>query len=380
MMRIKVNSIISSILTKRVNTSIKLRKACQAYAIAIGLGIFLCLLMGWLQAYPTLIEKGYSRFFFQLYSYLPKLLLGWIPFSVGDLFYPVALIFLVYLLVQAVLSLLRKAWLLALYRFLKLSFSIILLYLFFYLSWGLNYYRVPLYQQLGLELKGLKQEDYLFVLDKHIQRCNDLRTQFSPTEDGRGRAKKELEDLMKTDVRVQPILSTTQVKAKSPLSSHLVSYFAVSGYFNPFTQEVQVNENMPLPGYPFTVVHELTHQMGIGFEDECNFVAFLKLQDHKDPWYRYAASYETVQYLLRTLAAQDESLYTEYYNRLSAEVKADLKGERDYWKHYTGWINDLFGFLYSGYLQHNNQPEGLERYSMMSRMVVAWELKQIPKP
>lgn len=379
-MRKKENNIISSILTKRVNTSAKLKKRCQAYAIAIGLGIFLCLLMGWFQSYPAFIEKGYSRLFFPAYSYLPKLLLSWIPFSVGDLFYPAAVIFLVYLLVQTIVSLFRKAWRHALLRFLKLSCSILLLYIFFYMSWGLNYYREPLYQQMGLDLKGLKKEDYLQVLDKHIQRCNDLRIQFSPSEDGRGRAKKELEDLMKTDTRLQPILSTTQVKAKSPLSSHLVSYFAVSGYFNPFTQEVQVNENMPLPGYPFTVVHELTHQMGIGFEDECNFIAFLKLQGHKDPWYRYAASYETVQYLLRTLAAQDESLYKEYYSRLSEEVKADLKGERDYWRHYTGWINDLFGFLYSGYLQHNNQPEGLERYSMMSRMVVAWEIKQIPKP
>ena len=380
MMRKKVSNFISSILTKRANTGVKLRKACQAYAIAIGLVLVFCLAMEWLQVYPALIERAYSRSFFTIYSYLPKLLFGWIPFSVGDLFYAAAFIFLLYLLLQVVLALFRKAWLCALLNTLKLSFSVLLLYLFFYLSWGLNYYRVPLYQQIGLTLKGIKKEDYLFVLDKHIQRCNDLRSQFSPSEDARRRAKVELEALMKNDTLLRPILSTTQVKAKSPLSSHWVSYFGVSGYFNPFTQEVQVNERMPLPGYPFTVVHELTHQMGIGFEDECNFVAFLKLQDHPDPWYRYAASYETVQYLLRTLAAQDESVYKDYYSRLSALVKADLKAERDYWKHYTGWINDLFGFLYGGYLQHNNQPEGLDRYSMMSRMVVAWELKQIPKP
>src|SRR5690606_28798732 len=156
-------------------------------------------------------------------------------------------------------------------------------------------------------------------------------------------------------------------------SSHLVSFFTVTGYFNPFTQEVQVNQLMPKTSYPFTVAHELAHQMGIGFEDECNFVAFLVLHNDSNSWYRYAAYYETVQYLLRPLFYQDRLLYNNYANLLSEKVKSDLYKDQEFWKSYYGWINQLSSFFYSGYLRHNNQPEGVARYTLMGRLVVAWE-------
>src|SRR5690606_14010320 len=118
--------------------------------------------------------------------------------------------------------------------------------------------------------------DYLEVLDKYIQRANQLREELQLEDLDRTQAKKELEKLMEADALFAGVLSKTQVRTKAPISSELISYFTVTGYFNPFTQEVQVNQQIPIASYPFTVVHELAHQMGIGFEDECNFIAFLK--------------------------------------------------------------------------------------------------------
>lgn len=343
-----------------------------------GIGICVLLLIGCEVAKhdPSWIERYYSQGFYSYFSYLPKVLFGWLPFSLGDLFYVAVVVSILFLCLQLLRAMWRRHFSVAWNHFLKLILTILALYLFFYVSWGLNYYRIPMTHHLELQVDSLTKKDYLYVLDKYIERCNSLRATIKPEQLDKTKAKGELEILMQQDVSLNPILSHTQVQAKSPLSSTLVSYFTVTGYFNPFTHEVQVNEKMPIVSYPFTVVHELGHQMGIGFEDECNFTAFLKLVDHPEPWYRYAAAYETVQYVLRSLRMEDQALFEEYYNKLSPLVLADMATERAFWKKYSGWVEGLTSYLYSGYLQHNNQPEGIERYSMMSRMVVAWEIKQ----
>ena len=132
---------------------------------------------------------------------------------------------------------------------------------------------------------------------------------------------------------------------------------------------------MPLISYPFTVAHELSHQMGIGFEDECNFIAFVKLKDNPDPWFQYSAYYQSVTYLLRTLYLVDSTQFGAYQDKLSPKVILDIKEEQSYWRQYTGWLTDVSGIFYNQYLKYNNQAEGMARYGMVSRLIIAWEQK-----
>jgi len=328
---------------------------------------------------PNAVERYYSQGFYPLFSYLPKWLIGWIPFSVGDLFYIVALLSFLFLLVSAIIRLFRKQWLGAWLYALRVFTLSLLLYGYFYVSWGMNYYRVPLQEQLQLQVDSLDQDDYLAVLDRYIDTLNKLRARIDTTALDRASVQHELATMMKQKTKFLPMLSRTQVHAKNPLSSELVSYFTVTGYLNPFTQEVQVNAIAPITSYPFTVVHELAHQMGIGFEDECNFIAFLALHNHPNLHYQYAAYYETVEYLLRPLYFQDEERYRAYVLKLSDSVKADYRKDRWFWQRYRGPLDRLMGFFYGNYLKHNNQPEGVARYSLMSRLVVAWDKKQQTK-
>lgn len=340
------------------------------------------------QGYPLAVERYYSQGFYPLFAHLPKLAFGWMPFSIGDLFYAAAVGLLLFLTGKMIMSLFKRRYARAMGAMLWLATMGLGLYVFFYISWGLNYYRVPLATQMDLRMDSITKTDYLQVLDKYVDRTNVLRQQINPDQLDRKTAKRELSAYMLQEngqadkqqdhalLVLNNYLSKTQSKVKAPLSSEVVSYFTVTGYFNPFTQEVQVNENIPIMGYPFTVVHELAHQMGVGFEDEANFIAYLKLREHPNTWYRYAASYETMQYLLRSLYFQDPELYKAYIAKLSPQVIQDINEERAFWRSYSGWINNLTDIFYSGYLKHNNQPEGMERYSMMVRLVVAAELQQ----
>lgn len=345
------------------------------YYYTIGLGLLAVFFIQWFQQDPDRVEQYYSRGFYPLFAHLPKLLFAWLPFSFGDIFYGLLVLLISYLGFRFVVRLLRGNWSAAWFTCLRLLSLLLGAYVYFYLSWGLNYYRQPLSQQLSLQVDTLSQAQHLRVLDAFILQANTLGEQLGGKDLDRHPVTADLESFMLKDTLLKDILSKSYVQGKAPLSSTLISYFTVTGYFNPFTQEVQVNQNMPAISYPFTTVHELAHQMGIGFEDECNFIAFLKLHQHPNPWYRYAAYYETVQYLLRPLYG-DKELYTAYFAKLSPLVVEDVRKDQVFWQSYQTWFNSLTDWFYTGFLKHNNQPEGMARYDMMSRLVIAWELKK----
>src|SRR5690606_22496256 len=160
--------------------------------------------------------------------------------------------------------------------------------------------------------------------------ANDIREKIDLENQQRKGVRKDLEEWVRQDTQFYDILSRSQIHGKAPISSTAVSYFTVSGYFNPFTLEVQVNQHIPMASYPFVTVHELAHQMGIGFEDECNFIAFRKLLVHEDEWYRYSACYAAIQYLLYPLYEEIE-LFEQYKAMLSPQVQKDLDEERAFW-------------------------------------------------
>lgn len=346
----------------------------KRYAFQLGIGCLLLLFLYFFKQQALWVEASYSRGIYPAFSFLPKLLFSWIPFSVGDLFYILTAAVFIGLFGKMIQSIWKKKWNVLLLRFLQLVSFCLALYLYFYASWGLNYYRVPLAKQLFLKTDTITLEQHTFVLDKFIARANEIRPQILFSQD-RKAMDQELSLLMKNDQVFDGILSKTQIEVKKPLSSRIISYFTVTGYFNPFTQEVQVNQEIPLVSYPFTVVHELSHQMGIGFEDECNFIAFYKLRQHSNLQYQYAAYYEAINYLLRTLYLADPKLFALHKKKLSPLILKDFEEERLFWEKYRGWINNLSGIFYDGYLKHNNQPEGMARYSLMSRLVIANELK-----
>ncbi|PVH25107.1 DUF3810 domain-containing protein [Sphingobacterium corticibacter] len=325
---------------------------------------------------PARVEWLYSRNLYPLYSYLPTILFSWLPFSLGDLFYGFAVIGLLLLFVRGIRFLILKKWEQAGRSGLQFVCTILLLHHIFYMSWGLNYYRQPLAMNYALDVANISTEDYEIVLDSLIRRANVLRQQVDVQLIANSRNMQPLEHVMLADTTFNTILSKKHISAKHPVSSTLASYFTVNGYFNPFTHEVQVNALIPWPSFPFTVAHELSHQMGIGFEDECNFIAYQVLSEHPNPWYAYSAHYAAVQSLLGAMRYAKPQLFNTYFRKLDPAIVRDLQSEQDFWSNYSGPVNYISGIIYNHYLQHNNQPEGTQRYSMMNRLIVAWYKKE----
>ncbi len=331
------------------------------------IGIFIFSLV---EQHSQWIEAFYARGFYRSYSH--------VPFSLGDLFYVLVVAFLLYSIAKLIGNLWKGRWKSSFRSVLTMINLVLGLYFFFYLSWGMNYYREPISINANLKVDSLKLADYLVVLNGFLDSTNNLREHVNPSEweEHKETIQRDLNTWVQQDTAFADFLSRGQIRAKSPINSRIVSFFGVSGYFNPFTHEAHVNKAMPVTFLPFTTVHELAHQQGIGFEDEANFIAFARLQRHPQIFYRYSAYLQTTLYMLLELQVMYPDLGKDYKGRLSAKVLNDMEKERYFWSQYTGWVDDVMGLFYNQYLKHNNQQEGIARYDRMTRLVLAYELKR----
>ena len=371
---------MKSVVNRTTNCTMKMKLKAKSskylyYYIFLILNSVLLMGVEYLKSNPLLVEELYAKKFYPLWTYIYVILFSWVPFSVGDVFYGICVGGIVFLLLKIIASSLNKKIAHIKRYSLLLGCILLALYNIFYINWGLHYFRVPVVEKIGLDIKNITESQYEQVLFTYIERINLLRDSLDLSTKHIQGVKGDIAEFIQQGTMFDSFLSESQIHIKAPISSELVSYFTVSGYFNPFTLEAHVNQSMPLASYPFVVVHELAHQMGIGFEDECNFIAFTKLYNHKNLWYRYAAYYSAIEYLI-ALYRNDPEKMDKIRAKLSPKVLADYKEERAFWLGYRSKFDDVTNWFYNHFLVHNNQPEGLMRYSMMSRLVVAWELEQ----
>ena len=103
----------------------------KVYFWIIGICIVLMGLLAIVERYPVGVELYYSRGVYPFIEYFNKFLFGWIPFSVGDLFYITFVIFMIYSVIKIFVCTFRGRWFLgSKYIFRLLSFLFVL-YTFF---------------------------------------------------------------------------------------------------------------------------------------------------------------------------------------------------------------------------------------------------------
>ena len=104
---------------------------------------------------PLWVEENYSNGIYPLISSVQRSIFGWIPFSIGDLFYAFLVLVIIFKTVQFIKYLFKKKinrqYLLNGLK--QILFLFLFIYVFFYGLWGLNYSRKGISYQLNLEVK-----------------------------------------------------------------------------------------------------------------------------------------------------------------------------------------------------------------------------------
>jgi hypothetical protein len=349
----------------------------KAKIITIAVLALMIVILMLMAGYPGFIERYYSQGFYRLICYTFHPVFNLFPFSVGDLFYLFVIAYLVYALIKLIRLLFRREWKPAGIFLLGITIRIQVFLLCFYLFWGMNYYRPSAAERFNLPDSGYTTADLKYVTTILIDSANSCRARVTAAD-----LQQDNKTIYQTAIRAVTTLSehskgfyTYKPDIKPSLLSGLLNYMGTSGYYNPFTSETQMNYQMPIFLKPFVSCHEMSHQMGFGPEDEANFTGFMAgIQSH-DRLLRYSAYYLGVQEFMFALRQQDSLARKELRRTISQPVLQDFKTERQYWLSYESKLGVLSSLFYDDFLKANNQPQGLDTYNQMVRLVMGWYKK-----
>ncbi len=324
------------------------------------------LFVGYISNYPEWVEKYYSNGVYLAISGFLRRSLGWIPISVGDILYGILLLFFIRwirLLIVTRVAPFRK--------YLYAAGGVVsILFFFFHLLWGLNYYRVSLHKKMKINELSYTKEQLISTTEKQITKINFLHSLISQNDSTlleipykRKAIYKMAREEYKT-LKLDSLDFSFNVKSsKSSLYSVPMSYMGFSGYLNPFTGEAQVNKKIPKLGFPATTCHEMAHQLGYAAESEANYLGYMACINSKDLYFQYSGELMAIRYLLGALAKYDKDLYLEKRSKLRYGIDRDIQVSHDFWDSYHTPLAPVFKKIYDTYLKANRQEEGIESYT-----------------
>jgi len=325
--------------------------------------------------YPSVIEKYYSNGIYRFSSVLLRFLFGWIPFSVGDFLIGV----LLFIILRFVYRLFKYKFKNLKSKLLQAIAFISILYSCFYWFWGFNYFREPLAKNLGFSKTKYTTEQLTQVSENIIKHLNE--TQLLITNNDSLKVKNPYSQNEMYQKAISGYINLTYEypqftysfkSVKSSLMSLIQTYNGTSGYFNPLTGEAQVNDMIPINGYPTTICHEMAHQLGIAAENEANFVGYLAALSNYDLYFKYAAYRMAFSYLISEVKKHDKEIFNTFINTVNKGVLIDFKESSEFWNQYRNPIEPFIKKGYNSYLKSNNQANGIQSYNYVVDLIISY--------
>jgi hypothetical protein len=336
--------------------------------------IILSILIKWVSWYPGWVEDHYSSGIYPVISKVQRFLFGWIPFSVGDLFYGFLIVVALFKMFRFFRTLFRRQMNRAYFigALQQGIFILLFLYVFFNLFWGLNYNRKGIAYQLKLDVKTYSISDLDTLTGELQKKVNAYAVFVSASQRDSFNKKNRLfnttVEAFKAASVEYPFLHYSPKSIKPSLFSYLGNYLGFQGYYNPFSGEGQVNTTVPPFLEPFVTAHEVAHQLGYGKENEANFVGYLALRRFNSNAFSYSVYYDLYNYAVGEIARRDTVLAKSFQEKAHPQVLKDQVAFREFYKKYKNPIEPIVMWGYGHFLKANNQPAGKRTYNE----VVAW--------
>jgi hypothetical protein len=339
------------------------------------------------------VEQYYYLQFYPKISTFLRLVFGWIPFSVGDVFYIIFIITVVSSIIIFTKSFIQKKYntqflLQSVHSFINALF---VLYITFKLLWGLNYSRQGIHQQLNISEHENKKEQVIVFIEKLIEDANYYRKQIPDTTLPKIKFESVVQETKAAYSKAKkqfPFLAINTFSLKQNLFSTAGNYLGYTGYYNPFTGEAQVRTDIPSILTPAIACHEVAHQLGYASEDEANFIAYLITNTSSNIYFRYSITLELLDYAFKDLMMKyiKEDDFKNYrFTKFQLEdccdiqVKRDRKEIKQFFLKNKKDISNISSSLYDQYLKLNKEKNGIEAYSNVVEIVLSYEKnKKLP--
>jgi len=338
---------------------------------------------------PMWIEKNYSTSAYIIISSCLRSLFGWINFSIGDIFYVLLTAFLIWKFILSIIAFFKHTWSWKLFtkRGFKFIYVLLWIYIGFNFLWGLNYSRAGIAYQLQLSKEEYCKEDVVALTNELIEKMNECRRQIKDSSlpiESFDKICKEAGRSYQTVSHQLNFLAYSHPSVKKSIFSSMGNYFGFTGYYNPFSGEAQVRNDIPGILIPYITCHEMAHQIGYASESEANFVGYLAASSSQDVYFKYsvyldlfsyAQSEEIKQYLIdRDLKGLKELLISNKKNTDSL-VRKDRKEIREFFFQRANKISPMVSNMYDQYLKLNKQLAGIDSYNEVIGWLLSYQRK-----
>ena len=344
--------------------------------------------------YPNLVAIYYNQGLFRYWTIGLRWFTGSIPFAMGEFVYVIIIILLIFNILKYTTSLKRfnQIWQKIGFLVFKLAWLGIRLFVVFQFIWGFNYMQPDPTNAFNITVQPPKnvriaQIEINQLTNELIQELNETRKDLSnikgiPPNFDQTLAK--VQHAYGRTSKAYPILHLQNQSVKKAIFPTLGDYIGFLAFYQPITAEAIVRSDLPIMTQPYTIAHEMAHQLGYASETEANFIAFVVATETDDPMLKYSMLLQMFTY------AQDAQLLllagTKGFDAwkaqiaknkalLSPDVMKDRAIIRAFFEERSGKQIQASNQLYDQFLKWNQQAAGLDSYADVLKWVRAYRLK-----
>lgn len=351
--------------------------------MGIYLGIATLLLRFIFSLFPGVTETIYSRFLFPIIRYILDYTIGWCPFPFTYLLIFGLVVYLIYRIngffkmqpeersiIQVLMSILSGIG--------------YVIFLFMFL-WGFNYARVSMEKQIGISssqmTKASLKEELEISTSELIEARNKLNIDGGKIrwEDHPSNLEVRLRELVSNKMKALGYPIPGRVRGRILKPKGILLRISTAGVYNPFSGECNIDQGLHPLQVPFTWAHEFTHGYGITSEAACNFIAYIACKESEDPLINYAGHLGYWRYVASNYKSGEREKYALFRQNLPTEITKDLQSIYENGDQYPDILPEIRDFIYGSFLKSQGISDGLQNYSKVVRMNVAWRKKMDSK-
>ena len=237
-------------------------------------------------------------------------------------------------------------------------------YVWFYMGWGLNYFRHNIYTRLQTPPVAYEEQHFKDFLKDYTKRLNT--TYQADTKIDSEILKEHVQTFY---ANLPSAYGLSQPKEwqepKDFIFTSLYNKVGVLGSMGPFFAEAQLNGDLPEVQYPFTYAHEFSHLLGVSNEAEANYWAYRACTESSSTALQYCGYFGLFPYVLSNasylLPKED---FQAWIQTVRPEIIEQYKEKNRYWQErYSPLIGSIQDFSYNLFLKGNKIASGKKNYA-----------------
>lgn len=324
----------------------------------------------------TPLADSYSEYIFPVYGWIFSWIAFFTAFPIGDL---IMIIIAIGLLVKVIRIIVGGGYG-RLYNLVMLVKSILFLLVWFYLSFGINYFRSGFFERLDIREVSVSKERFTTFANSFAEQINQAYSQYAGTESsGSLNSDRVMRDIKDGYDKIYERFGLAQpwphMRAKSSFASGLLSKVGVAGHYNPLLAEIVLNSDLDKVEYPSCLAHEMAHALGVSGEAEANYYAYLVCTSSNAPEVSYSGYLVLLRYVISDAdRLMDRAEFNHFVESINPGIIEQYKKLRDEWRaRYNQKMGNIQSKIYDSYLKVNKIESGVKNYSQVISLILSSE-------